>query len=201
MKKLISVLVVLALTGAYVPLVAQEISRSISIFRSMDDPDIPVDMDVCDRGQGILSVPFWNGFFGASTWALNTRAKDGTVVNEKVRQVGTGTACMLITDPDLAPFAAEFPFYFEGETPDAYIAAAGECKVTQNAWGSLSAPPADPEGPVFLACYMDVIPELSTEGIKWGQASSNSTLVPGGEIPGFETGSFWTIQVVWDEEE
>ena len=41
---------------------------------------------------------------------------------------------------------------------------------------------------------------LTTPGIKWGQASSSSIFLPGFEIPGFETGSFWTILLIWEDE-
>lgn len=200
MKKLMSLLVVLAIVGMSLPAMAQEVDKSVIVFRTMDDPDIPPDPNVCARGQELLEVPFWNVLLGASSWSVNTRSNIGEVVVEKVRQIGTGTACSLITDPTFTPFAAEAPFYFEGQTGDVYIAAAGECEVTHNDWGSYLSPPTNPEGPVYLSCYLDVLPELSTPGIKSGQATSNSTFVPVGEIPGFETGSFWTIQLIWDSE-
>jgi hypothetical protein len=118
----------------------------------------------------------------------------GEVYIEKVRQIGTGTLCAYITDPLLLPFNETAPAYFEATlTPrpceELFVATTGECRVTNNAILE--------GGPVFVGCYLDVLPDLSTEGIKWGQAVSNSTLAPV-PIPGFETGSFWSVQVIWE---
>jgi hypothetical protein len=51
-------------------------------------------------------------------------------------------------------------------------------------------------GPLFSGCLLAVIPERSTEGIKWGQVVSNS-IIPLIPVPGLETGSFWSILLIW----
>ena len=197
MKRLMNLLVVLMIAGMSLPAMAQEVDRTVLIFRTLSDPNVTPDPDVCNRGKAILGVPGFNLVIGASGWAVATRMDNGEVVNEKVRNIGTGTGCYLLTDPTMTPFQAETPMYFEAQTKDLHIAFAGECEATNNAWGPLIPPPENPEGPVFSSCYMKVVPAFSTPGVKWGQATGNSTFVPG-ELPGFETGSLWAIELVWE---
>lgn len=186
MKKLLVLSVILAATGLCVTAIAQEMEKTVILFRSMDDPDIPPDPAICDVSNAGFQP---NVFLGASLWASTINVNNGVIVKEKVKRIGTATACALLTDPTFNPFDVEAPFYFEGTVGDLYIAAAGECEVTNNAL---------PEGgPVFVGCYLDVIPQRSTPGIKWGQAASNSTFAPI-PVPGFETGSFWSIQLIWE---
>jgi hypothetical protein len=186
MKRALIFSVILAVAGFWIPAAAQEMEKTVILFRSMDDPDIPPDPAICDPANAGF-VP--NVFLGASLWSSTTRANNGVVVKEKVRQIGTATACALLTDPTFTPFDVEAPFYFEGTVGDLYLAAEGECQVTNNALLE--------GGPVFVGCYLDVIPQRSTPGIKWGQATSNSTFAPIA-VPGFETGSFWSIQLIWE---
>jgi hypothetical protein len=181
------------LAGIYLPAEAKEVEKTVVMFRSMDDPDIEPDLEVLLRAEEcdpllVLENPYLVPL-GASLWSSQTRSKDGMMVKEKIRQIGTATAVTALTDLTFNPFDKEAPFYFEGDIDGLYITACGECEVTNNAMME--------GGPIFVTCYLDVDPELSTEGIKWGQAVSNSTFVLA-PIPGFETGSFWTIQLIWE---
>lgn len=94
------------------------IDESIIQFRSFEDPDVPPNPLIC------TNAPFYDENFpayvllGASLWSLQTNAASGTVVNEKIRRIGTGDACVKITD--LSP-GAEAPFYMEFEVGDFFI--------------------------------------------------------------------------------
>jgi hypothetical protein len=184
MKKLLVLLVVLAVAGLSITAAAQEAKQTVILFQSMEDPNFPPNPAICDPAYtGFES----NSILGASLWVSNTRANDGQVVKEKVRKIGTATACSLATN--ITPFDGESQSYFEGTVGDLHIAAAGECEFTRNALLE--------GGPLFAGCYMDVIPERSTEGIKWGTVVNNAivTLMP---VPGLETGSFWSIRLIWE---
>ncbi len=196
MRKGMGILVVLAVAGMCVTAAAQEVDKTVILFRSMDDPDIPPDLEVCGRAvypfdppEGAMLVPL-----GASLWSSWSRILNGEVVMEKVRQIGTGTMCLWMSDEIIIPFDQEGPGYFEGTLrlspwEEISIALSGECEGTNQAFLE--------GGPVFAGCYLNVLPDRSTEGIKWGQAVTNTTfaLFP---VPGFETGSFWSLQLVWE---
>ena len=175
-------LMVFMLVGFYVPVMAQDVEKTVIVFRSMNDPNIPPDLFACDPNNTGFEPDPPTFPLGASLWAFQTRSKDGVIVKEKVRQIGTATACL---------YFGEFETlnYLEFEIGDLFIAASGECLSTYDATSE--------GGPIFATCGLEVIPERSTEGIKWGQASNNSTFAPF-PIPGFETGSLWTIQLIWE---
>ena len=109
MRKLLILSVILAVAGLCFTAAAQEVEKTVNLFRSMDDPDITPDPAICDPGHGGFAP---NVSLGANLWVSNTRARDGKVVVEKVRQIGTSTACARITAPTFAPFDKEAPFYF-----------------------------------------------------------------------------------------
>jgi hypothetical protein len=198
MKRLITLLIVFAVAGICLPAVAQEVEKTVLIFRTMDDPNIPPDPAVMQR------APFWNPTWdpynpplgvvalGYSTWSLQSSASDGEVVVEKIRQTGSGTLVAIITDPTFTPFDKEAPAYSEVQIGDLSLTVNGECEVTDNPAG----------GPLFLGCYMTVVTgvDTTTEGIKWGQGVSNSTFLNPFFPPpaGFETGSFWSVQLIWE---
>ena len=181
MKKLTALilLMVLVLVGFYLPVMAQDVEKTVIVFRSMNDPNIPPDLAACHPENSGFEP---NVVLGASLWAFQARSKNGVIVKEKVRQIGTATACMLLAENETLN-------YLEFEIGDLFIAASGECLSTYDA--TLEG------GPIFATCGLAVLPGRSTDGIKWGQASNNSTFAPN-PIPGFETGSFWTIQLIWE---
>lgn len=181
MKKLtvLILLIVVMLVGFHHSAIAQEVEKTVILFRSINDPNVPPDPLACDPENSGFEA---NVVLGASLWAFQTRSKDGIIVNEKVRQIGTATACLSLTPTETLN-------YLEFEIGDLFVAAVGECLSTYD---------ATPEGgPVFATCGLEVLPERSTEGIKWGQATNNSTFAPA-PIAGFETGSLWSIQLIWE---
>jgi hypothetical protein len=186
MKRLLFLSVILAVAGLCITAAAQEVEKTVILLRSMDDPNIPPDWSRCTSDITGFDT---NVVLGASLWSSNTRANDGQVVKEKVNQIGTANACFQIGSLTAPPFTVESPFYIEINVGDLDITAEGECEATISAIMQ--------GGPIFAGCYGRVIPELSTDGIKWGQVTSNSILTPF-PIPGFETGSFWAIQLIWE---
>ena len=74
MRKVLILLVILAVAGLCFTAAAQEVEKTVNLFRSMDDPDITPDPAICDPDHGGV-VP--NVSLGANLWVSNTRARDG----------------------------------------------------------------------------------------------------------------------------
>jgi hypothetical protein len=193
MKRFVSLFIIMSFVviGLFCPESAQCFEENIYIFRTLDDPSVPYDPEVLER------APFWQAEWdplnpppfivplGASIWALQTRSKNGLVVNDTVRQIGTGTAVAVVTDPGFTPFASQAPFYFEAGIGDLEFMANGYCLATSN---DLPMP-----GIILVGCDLTVYPDAE-QGILGGSATSNSIFNPYG-FPGFQTGSFWTLRL------
>ena len=200
MKKLLSLLflVLVIFAGFFTPITAYCFEETVYVFQTVDDPAVPYDPDVLERapfwGDQTLYPGIWNAFnpppnvvpLGASLWAINYRNKDGMIVRQKVRQIGTGTAVAVITDPSFPTFEGDAlaPFYFEAIIGDLNFRANGKCMVTNNLLTSL--------GIVLVGCDLSVYPDFS-QGIIGGNATSNSVFNLGN--PEFQTGSFWTLRL------
>ena len=182
-----SLLVVVALAAAVVcsPAPAQGLPESVILFRSLDDPAVMPDPEVCERAP---FFPHVNVVFGASFWSSRTSASDGEVVVPEARQIGTATACMLITDPTF-PVGGVAPFYIEGTAGDVDFTAIGECTLASN---NVPVP-----GLILAGCNLK-IPADPDQGLISGLATSNSVFNPLG-IPGFGTGSYWTLHLYWED--
>ena len=184
MKSLIRVFVFLLVAVSCVvsSSAVHAVEETVLQFRSFDDPEITPNPDVC------LNAPFYdenfppNVLLGASLWTLQTNAATGEVVNDKIRQVGITEACVLITG--LSPRDTA-PFYMEFNVEDLVMQANGECTVTSNTV------PVD--GLVLTGCTLEVYSDPA-ENILGGIATSNSVFNPF-SIPGFQTGSFWTVHL------
>ena len=169
MKKMISMLVVVtfAVLGASSAVNAQGIEDTTIQFRSFHDPSVPdpdpgegfcLSEEVLGRlppdadVNGVIVAPL-----GASLWSLASRKSDGKVVNEKIKQVGTGDACAYVdfaalVNPNLS--FPEMPFYGEFVLGGQEVTTTGYCTRT----GIL----VTPLGDVFLVgCTMDVLTECS----------------------------------------
>ena len=200
MKKFVSIFIVVSLVALvfFSPAIAQSFEEEVYIFQTVDDPAVPYDPEVLEQapfwGNQVLYPGEWDAVtpppnvvpLGASLWAINTRSKDGKVVKQKVRQIGTGTAVAVITNPLFPPLepSALAPFYFEASIGDLDFTANGKCIVTNNLLNSL--------GIVLVGCDLEVYPDFS-QGIIGGNATSNSVFNLGN--PDFQTGSFWTLRL------
>jgi len=183
----LAVVVALATVSIYSPaqVQAQGFTESVIQFRSLDDPAVMPDLEVC---EGAPFFPHINVLFGASFWPSRTRASDGEVVVPEVRQIGTATACMLITDPTF-PVGGVAPFYIEGTAGDLDFTGIGECTLVSN---DVPVP-----GLILASCNLE-IPADPNQGLIGGIATSNSVFNPLG-IPGFGTGSYWTLHLYWED--
>ena len=181
----LAVVVALAAAGVCSPAPAQGLPESVILFRSLDDPAVVPDPEVCERAP---FFPYVNVVFGASFWSPRTRASDGEVVVPEASQIGTATACMLITDPTF-PVGGVAPFYIEGTAGDVDFTGIGECTLTSN---DVPVP-----GLVLAGCNLK-IPADPDQGLIGGIAISNSVFNPLG-IPDFGTGSYWTLLMYWED--
>lgn len=146
-------------------------------FRSVEDPDFPADRAVCAQAGFTTNV-----FFGASLWSEATTASSGRVVNNSIRRIGRATACARITDPTFPPGLPQ-DFYAKFDTPEGTFTAKGACTLVSN-----DVPAA---GLVLAGCHLRI-----TDGPRWsrgGAITSLSVFNPRG-LPGFNTGSEWTLQ-------
>lgn len=167
-----------------VPVQAQS-SESVVLFHSIDDPSISPDLEVCERAP---FYPYINVLFGESFWSSRTRASDGEVVRTQPRQIGTATACMLITDPTF-PAGGVAPMYIEGTAGDVNFTGTGECTLASN---DVPVP-----GVILAGCNLYISADPS-QGLIGGIATSNSILNPLG-IPDFRAESYWTLRLYWQD--
>jgi len=154
-------------------------------FRSFDDPDVPANPEVC------INAPFYDENFpsyvvlGASLWSLQSNAAEGKVVNEAIHQVGTGDVCAKVTDLSVGTSA---PIYLEFELNDMLIKGDGSCLVTSNN--------IPVNGLILTGCSYTIYDDLDNN-LLGGIATSNSIFNPF-NLPGFQTGSFWTVHLYSD---
>jgi hypothetical protein len=145
--------------------------------RSEEDPAFPPDEAVCAAAPFAVNVRL-----GASLWAEATDAARGQV-RATTRRVGVATACVRITDPTFAPGAPQ-PFYARFELPEGAVTAEGACSIVSN---DVPSP-----GLVLAGCFL-----RATEvpyGYVGGAVTSLSVFNPA-DLPGFTTGSRWTVQL------
>jgi hypothetical protein len=155
------------------------------IFESAEDADYPPDTRVCERAP--FMQPFApNVLLGASLRSIQTRGSDGMVIDDGSRQIGTATACAWITT--LAP-GSTAPFYVELIVDGKNYPAGGTCTVMSN---------TIPVSALYLVgCSLSIRPNPE-EGLLGGVVTSNSVFNRF-SIPGFETGSVWTMHLYTEE--
>ena len=146
-------------------------------FRSQEDASSPPDPSV------LAAVPFDATMrLGAVLWAHVARP-DGSLVAETAHRVGVATACARLTDPSFTPGHRE-PFHAVFDLPEGRVVATGDVTVVSN---DVPRP-----GLVLAACTLRVVE--APDGFSGGVATSLSVFNPM-RLPGFNTGSFWTIQL------
>ena len=164
---------VLALSPA-----AARADEQVLLFRTQEDPSVPA---TCAPGDTVL--------LGALLSVPRTRASDGLVTVDPGPTIGTAVGCgKLLTytpfDPVVqSPFAMRFDF--RGRV----VTAKGTCTIT-----SLSFPiPGVPAPLLLVGCTLNVNPDPA-QGILRGAATSSSVFTPH-PMPGYGTGSFWTVHL------
>jgi hypothetical protein len=151
----------------------------ILLVKTSEDSGVTPDLELCQAtGFDPLNV-----VLGASVWSLETRASRGEVVNETVRRLGTATGCV-----SLAPNAVTGPFLIRFDLEDGRYLASGSCDIL-----SFTVPA---RGILLVGCALAIV--SGPPGFVGGIATSASVFNPR-SIPGFGTGSVWTLHVYTDE--
>ncbi|WP_242394245.1 hypothetical protein [Anaeromyxobacter oryzisoli] len=150
----------------------------VYLFRTQEVSSIKAN---CAPGEDII--------LGALLYTPRTRASDGLVMKDAGEPVGTAIGCG--TTRSYTPFDpnAQNPFSLRLEFGGGTLTANGTCTLT-----SLTFPIQGVPAPLLLAgCTLRVNPSPSL-GVVNGIATSASVFTPW-PLPGFGTGSFWTVQV------
>lgn len=148
------------------------------LVKTFEDPRFPADPAVCGAA-GFTPV---NVVLGASVFSLQTRAASGEVMNEAVRFLGTATGCGRMTSS--APFTPGQLFLIQFDLEDGKYVASGTCDIV-----SITVPTP---GVMLAGCALKIV--SAPDGVLGGLASSASIFNPM-SIPGFGTGSVWTLHL------
>ena len=167
------------LTGSIILLITPAFAgERVLQLRTQEDAGVVVGDEICAEAPFVPNVRL-----GAYAWSFETRASDGTVVNDMITDVGTARACLRIIDFAFPHFStAEFYIHFTiGQ--EAY-AGLGVCTVSSN---------TVPEpGLVLAGCSLTLKDRAS--GADVGSAVSSSVFNPF-NLPGYATGSYWTLKI------
>lgn len=148
------------------------------VVKTFEDDRFHADLATCQAtGYSPLNV-----ILGASVWSLRTHAKDGEVVNDAVRFLGTATGCGQMTSA--VPYAAGQLFLIRFDLEDGSYVAKGTCDIA-----SVTVPRV---GIMLAGCALRI--ESGPAGVIGGIATSASVFNPYG-LPGFGTGSIWTLHL------
>lgn len=174
MRHLVLVCFVLSSTAA----LAGEVQYQ---FRSTEDPAFPPDDAICAQAPFRVNVKL-----GASLWSQVVRAWDGKVVVDQARRIGRATACVELTNFLFPPGLAQ-NFYAVFDLPSGRYEAVGTCTLVSN---------DVPQGGLVLAgCNLKMV--SAPAGVEGGVITSASVFNPA-RLPGFATGSLWTVQAYTD---
>ena len=167
---------VIALALACAPALAHAAERIVQ-FRSAEDPASPPDTAFCD------AAPFHaNVRLGASLYSYELRRNDGRVEQEEGRKIGTATACAQLTN-FLFPAGLQQNFIVRFDLPQGSFTAVGTCTFATN--------DVPLRGFVLAGCSLQMTG--FPEGVLGGAMASLSSFNPF-RLPGFNTGSYWTLQ-------
>ena len=151
------------------------------VVKTTEDARFPADMAVCEAAD----FPLVNVVLGASVWSLQTNVRRGEVVRDEIRFLGTATGCGMMTSP--VPFTPRQAFAIQFALRDGTYFAKGECDIV-----SVTVPVP---GVMLAGCALRIV--QAPAGVLGGFATSASVFNPQG-VPGFGTGSIWTIHVYTD---
>lgn len=145
-------------------------------FRTEEDAGSLADRDTC------LSAPFRvNLRLPASIYVPIHRWRDGRVVVDGHRKAGSAMACAMLTDLSF-PEGLTQDFYVRFDLPEGRFTAVGKCMAVSN-----QVPRA---GVVLTGCSLKLTE--FPKGYVGGFVTSSSVFNPFG-LPGFNTGSYWTL--------
>src|SRR5262245_23711470 len=151
-------------------------SERAYVVRTIQDPSIdPIPPSRCPSGPGALLNA--NGY----AYSIATRASDGMVVEVHPERVGVIRTCTRVTSIGEGAMA---PSYAEMEIAGDTYTASGSVRTT-----SVGVPQA---GVVLAGSALRL--QTGPDGFVGGIASTASGVVLG-TVPGFHTGSFWTLRV------
>lgn len=117
----------------------------------------------------------------AEFWSFQTRAKDGKVKNEFIRQVGETEGCSYVVIDAVGQ--VHIPIYGSSVIGDLTFEGWGECDLPISGMPTLSS---------SIGTCTTILEADPSQGIAGGMATSNSVAGPG------VTGSFWTFRIVWE---
>jgi hypothetical protein len=167
----------LAPGGAAADVAAANDGVRVFQFRTEEDPAVVGADAFCQAAPVPVNVKL-----NATEWSEQTRSVDGRVVNKDVQRIGTALACAQLTNFAFPP-GLQQNFYARFELPDGTYTALGTCTLISN-----DVPVA---GLVLAGCTLKLT-EVPA-GVHGGAAVSLSVFNPR-RLPGFATGSQWTIQ-------
>jgi hypothetical protein len=146
-------------------------------FRTEEDPKAVADPKACQVAPFQANVRLPAGIF-----VPEKHSADGKVKVSGERRVGTALACVRITDHAFSE-GSQADIYARFELPEGRFAAVGKCTAVSNA--------VPRPGVVLTGCALKLteFPAAYTGGF----ATSASIFNPLG-LPGYNTGSFWTLR-------
>lgn len=158
------------------PVLAGEV---VYTFQTEEDPkSVRSDLSPCQvapfqanvKAAGLVSVP-------------RLHAAEGRVELAEKHSVGSALACLRITDRTFTE-GSQADIYASFELPEGHFVASGRCTVVSNA--------VPREGVVLATCALKLTE--FPKGYAGGFATSASLFNPLG-VPGYSTGSMWTLRV------
>ncbi|MBX5480641.1 MAG: hypothetical protein IRZ16_02155 [Myxococcaceae bacterium] len=149
---------------------------TVYVVRSEEDPASPADPAVCAQAPFAVNV-----MLGASLYSVKLGKHDGEVKDDSAKKIGTATACIQLTTVTF-PEGLQQQMYAQFDLPDGTWTGLGTCTIVSN-----SVPQA---GVVLAGCALKVL--SGPAGTVGGTITSNTVFNPLG-LPGFDTGSYWTL--------
>ena len=146
-------------------------------IRSAEDPASPPDRAFCQTAPFAVNL-----LLGASLYTYRVDEETGMVRDDEPRKVGVATACARLTS-FLFPPGLQQDFYVRFDLPEGSFVGRGTCTLTSN-----DVPLA---GFVLAGCALKMT--SFPAGVIGGGISSLSSFNPF-RLPGFATGSYWTLQ-------
>ncbi|HEY6909949.1 MAG TPA: hypothetical protein VI356_11295 [Myxococcales bacterium] len=145
--------------------------------RSAEDPASPPDRAFCQSAPFAVTL-----LLGASLYTYEVEDQTGMIRDEQPRKIGVATACARLTNFTF-PAGLQQDFYVRFDLPEGSFTGVGTCTLTSN-----DVPLA---GFVLAGCALKMT--SFPAGVVGGGISSLSSFNPF-RLPGFATGSYWTLQ-------